>query len=377
MQKTGFKAAVLSLSLLTIMSGAGVAPGIHKIAEAFPGTSETIIKLIISLPPLLMIVSALLSGILEQFVRRKTLIISGLVLFIIGGVSAGYMNTIPQILLLRAILGIGTGIILTFSTGLIAACYEGKEKSRLMGYSSAANCLGAIIGNVAAGILAVISWKYMFHIYWLGAPVLLGVLLFLHHLPEKKASEKTLDKLPARVFLYSFYAFLTMMVFFLIVTNLSFFVEERHLGSSKITGFLFAVNSFAMLVAGILLQYLLRLKKFLLPLVFVLIAAGIFGIAQTTVLPVLFLSVISAGFGLGVLFPYLLNYISNDVSKLLSVKAMSIGMASAWFGQFASPLVFGGIAGVTGLTMDSVFLYTSGIVLVLALFVLFRQIWAQ
>jgi len=55
MQKTGFKAAVLSLSLLTIMSGAGVAPGIHKIAEAFPGTSETIIKLIISLPPLLMI----------------------------------------------------------------------------------------------------------------------------------------------------------------------------------------------------------------------------------------------------------------------------------------------------------------------------------
>ena len=374
-QKTSFKIAVLSLSLLTIMSGAGVAPGINKIAEAFPDTSETVIKLIISLPPLFMIVAALLSGFIGKFIKHKTLIISGLVLFIIGGVGAGYMQTIPQILLFRAILGFGTGIILPFSTGLIAAFFDGNERSKMMGYSSATNCLGAIIGNILAGILAVIGWSQMFHIYWLGAMVLLCVLLFLNHLPENKTNKAVSQaKLPNSVFLYSFFAFLTMMVFFLIVTNMAFFVHLRELGSSKTTGYLFALNSLAMLAAGILLPFLKKSGKIFLSGIFILVSLGLFGIAKSASLAVLCLSVAGAGFGLGALFPYLLNRISYNVPKELSVKAMSIGMASAWFGQFASPLIFGAIAAITGLNMISIFLSVSAIVAIFALIVLFNQI---
>lgn len=374
-QKTSFRIAVLSLSLLTIMSGAGVAPGINKIAEAFPDTSETVIKLIISLPPLFMIIAALLSGFIGKFIKHKTLIIFGLVLFIIGGVGAGYMHTIPQILLFRAILGFGTGIILPFSIGLIAAFFVGNERSKMMGYSSATNCLGAIIGNILAGILAVVGWSQMFHIYWLGALVLLCVLLFLNHLPENKQSKVVSQaKLPGSVFLYSFFAFLTMMVFFLIVTNMAFFVHLRELGSSKNTGYLFALNSLAMLVAGIMLPLLKKSGKMFLPGIFLLVSLGLFGIAKSVSLPVLCLSVFGAGFGLGALFPYLLNRISYNVPKELSVKAMSIGMASAWFGQFASPLIFGGIAAIIGLNMISVFLSVSAIVAIFALIVLFRQI---
>lgn len=374
-QKTSFRIAVLSLSLLTIMSGAGVAPGINKIAEAFPGTSETVIKLIISLPPLFMIVAALLSGFIGKFIKHKTLIISGLVLFIIGGVGAGYMQTIPQILLFRAMLGFGTGIILPFSTGLIAAFFDGNERSKMMGYSSATNCLGAIIGNILAGILAVIGWSQMFHIYWLGAPVLLCVLLFLNPLPENKTNKAvTQVKLPGSVFRYSFFAFLTMMIFFLIITNMAFFVHLRDLGSSKTTGYLLALNSLAMLAAGILLPFLKKSGKIFLPGIFILVSLGLFGIAKSASLPIFCLSVAGAGFGLGALFPYLLNRISLNVPKELSVKSMSIGMASAWFGQFASPLIFGAIAAITGLNMISVFLSVSAIVAIFALTVLFRQI---
>ena len=365
-KKFSFRAALLSLSLLTIMSGAGVAPGIHTIAEAFPGTPETVIKLIISLPPLFMIITALLSGMLGQYIKHRILIGSGLVLFIIGGVGAGYMHSIPYILLFRAILGFGTGIILPFSTGLIAACYLGDDRSRMMGYSSAANCTGAVIGNILAGVLAVISWKYMFSIYWLGAFVLLLTVFFLKPLPDAGHETANKEKLPSGVFLYSFFAFLTMMIFFLIVTNLSFFVDARDLGSSWITGFLFAANSLTMLVAGVLLQCMTRLKRYFVPLVLILISAGIFGIAKAPSLSPMFLSVIVAGFGLGLLFPFLLNSISKNVPKYLSVKAMSVGMASAWLGQFVSPVVFGGIAAAYGLSMTSVFFYISVIILAVA-----------
>ena len=370
-QKTSFKAAVLSLSLLTILSG-GIAPGIHKIAEAFPDTPQTIIKLIISFPPLFMIFAALLSGILGQFFRHKSMIISGLVLLIIGGVGAGYMNTIPMILTFRAILGIGTGLILPFSTGLIAACFNGELKIRMMGYSSATNSLGAIIANILAGILAVSSWRNMFHIYWMGAIVMLFVIFFLNHLPENKKGEITQEKLPAVIYLYSLFAFLTMMVFYLIITNLSFFVIERGLGSVKTTGFLFAASSLTMLIGGIMIPYFLRMKRFFIPIVFFLIAAGLFGIAKTMNLSVLFLAVISAGLGLGLFFPYLLNSISNNVSKSLSVKAMSVGMASAWFGQFASPLIFGGIAGATELSMVTIFIEISVVIFAVGIIFLLK-----
>lgn len=369
-QKTSFKAAVLSLSLLTIMSGAGVAPGIHKVAEAFPLVSETVIKLVISFPPLFMIFAALLSGFLGQFIKHKTLIIIGLLLFIFGGVGAGYMNSIPMILLFRAILGIGTGLILPFSTGLIAACFDGNTKTRLMGYSSATNSLGAIIGNILAGILAIKSWKYMFHIYWLGALVLLFIVIFLNHLPETRKEDSVKEKLPGKVYLYCLYAFLTMMVFYLIITNLSFFIDERQLGSSRITGFLFAVSSFTMLLAGIMIPYFVKLKRFFVFFVFMLISLGLFGIAQTMNLPLMFLSVISAGFGLGLLFPYLLNCISKDVPKKMSIKAMSIGMAAAWFGQFVSPLFFSGISNLTGLNSEIIFKGLSLIIMTLGVIIL-------
>ena len=360
-----FRAAILSLSLLTIMSGAGVAPGVYKIAEAFPETPVTIIKLIVSLPPLLMIISALLSGFLGQFIKHKTLIVTGLILFVIGGVGTGYMQTIPLILLFRGILGFGTGMILPFSTGLIAACFDGKEKVKMMGYSSASNCLGAMVGNTLAGILAIISWRYMFQIYWLGGLVLFLVILFLKDLPEGK-TQIIKEKLPGIVFLYGFYAFLTMMIFFLIVTNLSFIINLKKLGSTSITGYLFALNAFTMLLAGILLPKLLRLKNYLLPIIIGLIAFGIFGMAESETLLPMILSVLAAGFGLGTLFPYLLNTASQSISKSLSVKAMSIAMAFAWLGQFVSPLFFGGMASLIKLEMLTVFRIVSGITLTVA-----------
>jgi len=135
----------------------------------------------------------------------------------------------------------------------------------------------------------------------------------------------------------------------LVITFNSFFVQLRELGSSKTTGYLFALNSLAMLAAGIMLPLLKKSGKMFLPSIFILVSLGLFGIAKSASLPALCISIASAGFGLGALFPYLLNRISLNVPRELSVKAMSIGVASAWFGQFASPLIFGGIVAIFAL----------------------------
>ena len=44
--------SILSLSLLTVMAGAAVAPALGVIAKAFPGASQLAVQLIISMPSL-------------------------------------------------------------------------------------------------------------------------------------------------------------------------------------------------------------------------------------------------------------------------------------------------------------------------------------
>ncbi len=371
--RSGFKTAILSLSLLTIMAGAAVASGTGKIAEAFPDAPKTLIKLIISFPPLFMIFAALLTGVLAQHMKSKPLIICGLVLFIIGGVGAGYTNSIAQLLLFRAILGLGTGMILSFSTGLIAACYEGAEKGKMMGYSFAANNLGAMIANILAGLLAVMSWRYMFYVYWMGLIPLILSLLFLNHLPDNRQNSsmentrnKSMEKIPRKVFQIALYAMGIMMVFYLIVTNLALIIGERGLGTSKTSGYLFAANCLVMLCVGISLSHTMRLKKVLVPICFLLISAGLFGIFKTSALPIMVISIVLCGSGIGFLFPYLLNLGSEDIPETQSIKAMSIAMAFAWFGQFLSPLFYGAVSSLTGLDSSYMFLLTSIIFIILA-----------
>lgn len=369
----GFKAAVLSLSLLTIMAGAGVAAGVEKIGRAFPNAPETLIKLVISLPSLFIIISALLVGIFGQHIKKKPLIVCGLALFLIGGVGASFTHSIEQLLLFRAVLGFGTGIILPFSTGLIAACYEGTEKSKMMGYSFATNNLGAMTANIMAGILALISWRYMFQVYWLALITLILVLLFLNQLPDSKvklkSSEDSLskppEKLPPRVFRIALYGFGIMMVFYMIATNLALIITERKMGTSQVSGYIFALNTFIMLCAGILLPFSMRLKKYFIPVGFLLVAAGFFGISKSSTLSLMIFSNVLSGAGVGSLFPYLLNLASDKIPESLSFKAMSITMVFAWFGQFLSPLFFGFVSSLTGLDISNMFLSISIVFLIL------------
>ena len=80
--KTIFKTSLLSISLLTIMAGAGVAPGLSKIAHAFPDVNETMIKMILSAPPFFMIFASLISGKLSNWIKKRVLLLSGLLLFL-------------------------------------------------------------------------------------------------------------------------------------------------------------------------------------------------------------------------------------------------------------------------------------------------------
>lgn len=312
-------------------------------AEAFPDISETFIKLIVTLPYLLMIFASLLAGYIKRIFHQRTQIIAGLFLFLIGGLGAGYADSISLILVFRVILGIGAGLVLPFSTGLIGACYSGRIKMRMMGYSSAINAFGIIICSSAAGLLATVSWKYVFNIYWIAVPALVLCWAYLRIFPEK-SSKKTAGKLPRSAYLYSFFAFILMMFFFLFVTNLPFIVQQRKIGGPDTSGYLFAVNSAFILAGGLSLSWLMKLKQYFPPIAVIVLGVSFYFLAEAWSLSGMIIISAVCGFAYGALFPYFLNMITKDVASVLSMKAMSVGMAFALLGQFVSPLLTGAAA---------------------------------
>ena len=109
--------AILSLSLLTVMAGAAVAPALNIIQEHFQNTSPGLVQMIISIPAIFIAIANLFFKRLCRFFTIRTLVIIGLVLYTAGGCLAGAFDNIYVVLIFRAIVGIGVGIIMPLSHG--------------------------------------------------------------------------------------------------------------------------------------------------------------------------------------------------------------------------------------------------------------------
>lgn len=222
MKRSG-KLAILSISLLTIMASAAISPALSTIQDYFSDVDELYIKMIITLPAIFIIPITLLTGKLVFIFKKKTLLITGAILYVIGGVSGAFANSIWILLVFRSIMGIGVGLLLPLSRGLIADFFHGEERSEMMGYATSFNNLGGIISLVIAGFLSVYSWRYPFFIYLLG---LFVIYMIIFHMPSQEIKEKPSTKVEVskNVWLLGFGMFYMMQMFYVIPAALSIYI---------------------------------------------------------------------------------------------------------------------------------------------------------
>jgi MFS family permease len=340
MKNNMLKPAILSLSLITVMSGAAVAPAIAQIAAAFPDISQTAIKSILTLPAVFIIVFSLIAGRLSSRMPKRSILAAGLLFYLVGGVGGGFANSFELLLLSRAVLGIGVGLIMPLSTGLIADFFDGEERTKLIGYSTAASNLGGIIATMTAGGLAVLSWRYTFGVYGLGLIVLILVLLFLPE-PETATSASTKrQKLPRVVYAWAGGAFALMIAFYAIPVNLAIFIRDNNLGDASTAGLALAVATAWGFVAGLFYgRVKLFLKSFLPVVLFGLLAFGFMLLSQAMSLPQILAATSAIGLGLGWTMPTLFIGATQAGGKGKGVQVMAVVSSMVFLGQFLSPIV--------------------------------------
>ena len=176
--------AILSLSLLTVMAGAAVAPALGLIQAYFADTDRSLVQMIVSMPALFIAGTNLFlfKPLCKRF-RARTLLIFGLLLYTVFGCLAGLFSNILMILVCRALVGIGVGIIMPLSTGLLSFYFTRDKQGPLMGYSSALNMLGGVVATLIAGGLAMISWRLSFMVYLMG---LISIVLCIIWMPNDR-----------------------------------------------------------------------------------------------------------------------------------------------------------------------------------------------
>lgn len=147
-------ATILSMSLLTVMAAAAIAPAMGIIRQHFASAPDMLVQLIISLPALFIILTNLLFLPISRVLRTRAIAIIGLVLYVAAGTGCFFVDNIHLLLLMRALLGVSVGLIMPLSTGLLSYFYPPEEQARLMGLSAAMNQMGGVVGILLAGMLA-------------------------------------------------------------------------------------------------------------------------------------------------------------------------------------------------------------------------------
>ncbi|MBQ8063212.1 MAG: MFS transporter [Clostridia bacterium] len=347
--------SILSLSLLTVMAGAAVAPALGVIKEAFPGAPQLAIQLIISMPALFIFLTNMVFPRLSAKFGAKTLVLAGLGLYTVGGVAAGLFSNIFLLLCMRALVGVGVGIIMPLSTGLLAYYYPPEAQSKLSGYSSAMNQIGGVVATLLAGVLSAVNWRASFLVYLLG---LVSVVLCFLFLPNDRLGERKGDvpqEKPSVLQSFKTYykyvvgMFLLMSCFFLYPANYA--METLAFDTMVPASLISVIMAFADVIAAIggflffrIMKTAKSLTKVVAPLLFFLgfVCLWFGGWVGTLLGSAL------VGFANGAGVPFLISQGSMKAGKTAASTVMPLVSAALYLGQFVSPFLMSGASVILG-----------------------------
>jgi len=332
---------------LTVMAGAIITAALPDIKDHFAYMQHAALlsKLLITLPSLFIAFVAPFAGKLIDKTGRKKALLWSLALYAIGGTSGFYFSNIYLLLFGRAVLGVSVAGIMTINTTLIGDYFIGKKRSVFMGWQGAFMGFGGVLYVSLGGLLADISWRWPFLVYSFSVIMLLMCRQFLHEpLISAKTDQINLmskNHLRKKQFLLLYItAFLGMLFFYLIPTQIPFLLQQSGVSTNSTIGFSISISIFAgallSLMYGKIRMYLSFLKIY--GLTFLLMGSGYLMVSFFTDITGILSGLIVAGFGTGMLMPNTnLWLISIALPKKRGSMVGFLNLA-VYSGQFLSPV---------------------------------------
>lgn len=167
--------AVLTLSLLLIGLDNTVLNVALPTLQSHFSASGTTLQWIVDAYLLSFAGVLLTMGTLGDRFGRKRALQSGLALFGVASVAAAFAQNADQLIVLRALMGIGGAMIMPATLSVIMDIFPREERAKAIGIWSAIAGLGIGLGPFIGGLL--LEWFSWASVFWLNVPIVIVALV--------------------------------------------------------------------------------------------------------------------------------------------------------------------------------------------------------
>ncbi len=140
-----------------------------------------------------MVVATPIFGKLSDMYGRKRFFLAGLLLFLLGSILCGTAMNMDQLIIYRALQGIGGGAIMPIAFTIIFDTFPAEKRGKMMGLFGAVFGLSSVFGPIMGGAITdYMTWRWIFYI---NVPIgILAVMFILRGYHESKVTKKqTID----------------------------------------------------------------------------------------------------------------------------------------------------------------------------------------
>ena len=340
-------ATVFAIALINGLQHS-LSPVLSSVHAYYPGVDVSLIQMLVTVPTLMAVVVALLTGWLALYISKKKI-------FLFAALVAGVTGLVPllsdsfwTLFLFRALYGVALGIVVSLVTALVADFFDGAERVQVMGVQGASVGAGMVLVTTLAGIVGRTDFHNTYYLSILGFVAFFAILLLLPEVPVKRAEggEKKRIRLNAEVWRMA--AFLFAEGFFIIVytTNLSMHLAGALKGDTAVAGMITGVFSAAQILMGVLLGRISRITgRYTLPVAMFALAAGyLLLVFFPGNLPILLVSAVFCGYSQSVYCAKAMAEVTTVVDQDSTPMASSLMTCALCLSQFVSPVVIGGVS---------------------------------
>lgn len=179
----GITMAVLDTSIANV-----ALPTIARRVGATPAAATWVVNAY----QLASIVTLLPIAALGERIGYRRIYLAGLVVFVVGSLGCALSHTLPALVAARIVQGIGASGIMGMNGALVRHTWPHRKLGRGVGINALVVSFASTIApTVAAGILAVGSWEWLFAI---NVPLgLINIVLASRFLPHSERNDRPLD----------------------------------------------------------------------------------------------------------------------------------------------------------------------------------------
>ena len=336
--------AILSVSAVVSLPGLAISPILDDISHIFPHSTQLEVSMLESLPSLMIIPFMLLAGRWSVDKSNIRILVIGTLIFLLSGIWSMLSTHLVELIVASTIMGIGAGMIIPLSTGLIVQYFTGNQRVRQLGVSSAVNNLTLVVATSIVGYLADINWHLAFVVYLLPLLTLVLIPTIRRTKPQPEpqgGAQNRQTTLNRRVIIGLMLFYFAITYLSLIVTfNTSYLAAERGLSSEK-SGLIISLFFLAIMAPGFVLDKIVAwLGKWLNFVSLVIMGLGLVLMAlKHAPVSMLWIGAVLAGLGYGVMQPVIYDKAATNAPPRLSTLALSLVMVVNYLAILVAPFI--------------------------------------